>query len=682
MKAADMPAGLGHPYVGPRPFRQADADRFFGRGRESRDLRSLWMAERVLVLHGPSAVGKTSLLHAGVLPLLAAQNEVDVLPIGRLTIQAVRPLAEGPPHNGYSFTLISSWSRAGQPISPGLSITDFCRRHGQRVNESDEPNGILAAIDQFEELFTSFPARHEEREGFIEELGEALQDVPTLRLLLVLRDDHLATLAAIERRLPYPATHLRLDPLAQDAALDAVQEPLKKTGRSFGKGVAKEFVDTLRTTTYTDLVGESATLTQDWVEPLLLQIVGLQLWASLPAQLRTIQSRDLRKFGNVDDAIMQFYETAIREIQLETGESEERLRTWIEATFITEHGTRGNAYRGFGTTSDMPNKVVDMLAERHILSSTRRALGTWYELSQDRLIGAVRRSNMAWRGEHGQGMPEFESVVASPSNFRAAAEEAFGLGNYPMARRFAEAAASRYRESGDGRRLAQTLVLEGDISRAEGDLDAARENLRAALSSFSILEDRNSTARTLSALADVCLSAGDYSAAEDFQQQALRWYPADVEALIGLGYAQWYLGSPADAEVSFTQALSWNPREARALAGRGQVRAQMQEYETALADLDTALEHGLPFADEIDAHSARAVVLVALGRHEDGDRELGLARTQEPLRARTHVRAGQVAVVLGRTAEARRELEAALQQRSGLAPAEQESAEEMLRALG
>src|SRR5262249_14890507 len=160
---------------------------------------------------------------------------------------------------------------------------------------------------------------------------------------------------------------------------------------------------------------------------------------------------------------------------------------------------------------------------------------------------------------------------------------------YPSARRFARVAESRYRESGDDRRLAQTLVLEGDISRAEGDLDAARANLRAALSSFSILEDSTSSARTLSALADICLSEGDYSAAEDFQMQALRQHPADVDALIGLGYAQWYLGSPADAETAFTQALSTNPQAARALAGRGQVRAEMREYALALADLDAAL---------------------------------------------------------------------------------------------
>lgn len=684
MNATSRPSDhdrLTAPYVGPRPFRLVDADYFFGRGRESRDVRSLWMAERVLVLHGPSAVGKTSLLNAGVLPLLASEDDIDVLPVGRLVIQTAKPLAEPPPHNSYSFTLISSWSRPGQSVLPGESIAGFLRRQPLRANESGEPNSRLAAIDQFEELFTSFPARQEERERFIGEIEEALKELPALRLLLLVRDDHLAALADLERRVSYPLTYVRLDSLAADAARDAIKKPLERTSRSFAAGVVDELVEALRTTTYTDLVGQSTTLQRDRVDPLLLQIVCVQLWSSLPDTVNLIRPEDLRRFGDVDNAIMNFYETAIREVQLETGEPEEGLRAWIESTFVTEHGTRGNAYRGFSMTGDMPNRVADAFTERHILISEQRALGSWYELSQDRLIGAVRRSNLAWRARHGRRIPESEPPTASPASFRAAAEEAFGLGNFLQAHQFAQVAESRYRESGDERRLAQTLVLEGDISRAEGDLEAARENLRAALSRFSILEDSHSTARTLSALADVCLSAGDYSAAEDFQLQALSRHPSNVDALIGLGFVQWYSGSPADAEVTFTQALSWDRRAARALAGRGQVRMQMGEYYGARADLDAALAQNLPFTDEIDARSALAVVLVALGQTEHGEHELGLARSQDPQRARTRLRAGQIAVTQGRTAEAREELEAASREDSGLPPAERNAAREILTTL-
>lgn len=53
------------PYVGLRAFRQQDRGLFFGRERESREIATLWQADRLTVLYGTSGVGKTSLLHAG-----------------------------------------------------------------------------------------------------------------------------------------------------------------------------------------------------------------------------------------------------------------------------------------------------------------------------------------------------------------------------------------------------------------------------------------------------------------------------------------------------------------------------------------------------------------------------------------------------------------------------------------
>ena len=43
------------PYVGPRPFRRTDADRFFGRSLEARDVKHLWIGNQLTVLHGRPA---------------------------------------------------------------------------------------------------------------------------------------------------------------------------------------------------------------------------------------------------------------------------------------------------------------------------------------------------------------------------------------------------------------------------------------------------------------------------------------------------------------------------------------------------------------------------------------------------------------------------------------------------
>jgi hypothetical protein len=61
-----------HPYVGLQPFREEDYPYFFGRERDIRVISSNLLAQPLTVLYGPSGVGKSSVLRAGVLPQLRA----------------------------------------------------------------------------------------------------------------------------------------------------------------------------------------------------------------------------------------------------------------------------------------------------------------------------------------------------------------------------------------------------------------------------------------------------------------------------------------------------------------------------------------------------------------------------------------------------------------------------------
>jgi len=65
-----MPDPNQNPYVGPRSFEEEDRPNFFGRDEEGRQLASLVVSHRVVLLYAPSGAGKTSLLKAGVIPNL------------------------------------------------------------------------------------------------------------------------------------------------------------------------------------------------------------------------------------------------------------------------------------------------------------------------------------------------------------------------------------------------------------------------------------------------------------------------------------------------------------------------------------------------------------------------------------------------------------------------------------
>jgi ABC-type cobalamin/Fe3+-siderophores transport system ATPase subunit len=119
------------PYPGSRPFQQADQDRFFGRSTESKALAEFWHDNRIVLVAGPVGCGKTSLLHAGVLPILT-QQRARVLPPGRLSHGATFPTVALPEHNPYTFALLRSWSPGEAPTRlVDLTVRDFVEAQAQ-----------------------------------------------------------------------------------------------------------------------------------------------------------------------------------------------------------------------------------------------------------------------------------------------------------------------------------------------------------------------------------------------------------------------------------------------------------------------------------------------------------------------------------------------------------------------
>jgi tetratricopeptide (TPR) repeat protein len=338
------------------------------------------------------------------------------------------------------------------------------------------------------------------------------------------------------------------------------------------------------------------------VAPLDLQITCAELWSSLSAGDEVIGADQVDELGDPDRALAAYTDRAIRDVARETGRPERALRAWLEATFVTAHGTRGLAYRGIARTADEPNSVVDALVDRHILTGEQRAGSTWYQLAQNRLVEAVRSSNRERQITVAQLSP---APTRTPADFQAAAEAALGEGDLVSARRFAQVAARRSQEQGDERRIAQLLAFQGQVARVEGDLEAARESLVAARTEFESQQNTRAVTRVLTVLAEVCLSMDNVWEAVDLGRQAVARSPGDIEARTVLGYAMWRAGSPADAEAHFNDALDLDRNAARAAAGRGRVRVELRDYLRALADLDHALELGLPADEEPAARSAR-----------------------------------------------------------------------------
>lgn len=242
-------------------------------------------------------------------------------------------------------------------------------------------------------------------------------------------------------------------------------------------------------------------------------------------------------------------------------------------------------------------------------------------------------------------------------------------------------AADESRAAKDWRGLASARLRQGDAARKAGDLASAEEHSRAALSLYLLLEDGYSAARTLASLAQIRYQMGDYAEAIDLNVQAAERLPGDIVALTGLAYAEWRAGSPSDAEATFSHVLRWNSDATSALTGRGQVRADLGRYASALDDLDRALSLPLDRDAEVDTRSARALALAGLGRAGEAGTELANSLRLDPNRPRSRLRAGRIAALVGDQAQARTEIERALNGHPALSGLERDAATRLLARL-
>ena len=397
------------PYVGPRAFGRKDHDIFFGRDREARDLCSLVVAHPIVLLYAASGAGKSSLLNAGLVPLLEEKHGCEVLPSARVSGQLPAAIQDSDVKNIYAFNVLSSW--VSQSVAPEellkSDIAAFLGMHPHRKDEAGEPVLRVVIFDQFEEIFTFAPERWPEREGFSRQLAAALEADPLLRVVIAMREEFLGQLRTYTPLLVQSArTRFHLEPLGPEAAQQAVEGPLGQTNRKIEPEAARKLVEELLKVQVTGARGEPVETTGRFVEPVQLQVTCRRLWNSLPADVQTITPALVKTFGDVNEALKQYYEDALRAAAKKSGVSEDRLRLWVEHYLITPGGTRGMVYRGVERTGfeedAIPNAAVDVLEnEKHLIRAEVRPGGEqWYELTHDRFVEPIKESNRPWREDY------------------------------------------------------------------------------------------------------------------------------------------------------------------------------------------------------------------------------------------------------------------------------------------
>lgn len=405
-----------------------EAERFFnGRDTESSDLLRLIRRDTLTLLYGQSGLGKSSLLLAGLFPLLRRER---MLPVHvRLDHDEISP-----PHDQRVRNLVlaaCAEHRITPPDSPPTDGTWELLHHADGFwDAKNYPVTPVIVIDQFEEIFTlgaENQRRQDRSNRFMEQLGDLIDNnppdallerlaidpgeaaafvfaQPSYKIVLSLREDYLADLRRLrEHTRSTMQNEMRLLRMRGDQALLAVETTggaLVEPGaaRVIVRGVARasgagDDLGLQETADAADAAAddELTKLAELEVEPALLSMVCSELnERRKSAGLSTITADLLKRTRN--EILADFYERSFA--GLHSG-----ARVFVEERLLNDSGRHRNFAAlddavGYAPKGYDPVTAGDIkaLVEGRLLRVEERLKTRRVEITHDVLTEVVRIS--------------------------------------------------------------------------------------------------------------------------------------------------------------------------------------------------------------------------------------------------------------------------------------------------
>lgn len=402
------------PYKGLQPYTEADRAFFFGRERDSEIIASNLYAAPLTVLYGESGVGKSSVLLAGVVPLLRQTPNVAVVVFRRWQDAQFLSMLKAEVLRAVRETTAKEAN-----IDTGLPLDEFLIACNRILR-----GPVFFLFDQFEEFFL-YHAPTQSAEGFDAEWARAVnrQDVDA-NFLISLREDSLSRMDRFRGRIPKLLSNmLRLKHLDREAGRAAVLRPLEKYNSMLADGqprmeVEDALVETLLDEVKTGQVmlgaGQGQVSTQgseqetanERIETPFLQMVLMRLWNEERAeQSQALRLSTLKDLGGAERIIR----THLDKVMEKRSKSEQDVAARLFRFLVTPSGSK-IAH----TTTDLVSyaelqreqvqPVLEMLSApdvrilRPIAPPPGQTDGLRYEIFHDVLAQAV----LDWRARYSQ----------------------------------------------------------------------------------------------------------------------------------------------------------------------------------------------------------------------------------------------------------------------------------------
>jgi hypothetical protein len=331
-------------YPGTNYFTKRDKDIFRGRAQDTEKLYNQIMLKETVVLHGKSGLGKSSLVEAGIIPMLAEKGSNYVAVTIRFNESETELLNESVSHAPEALvTKIINRIRAEEILKENIDIP-FVKKVENNLwyffkQIEKEGKELLLILDQFEELeeYTidqiSFfkkklaeifqlgipreineainavtdkidyeALQDEEKEHYVEKINFLEAPLKT-KVVFVIREDKLGTMCQLSDYFPnILKRNYQLKPLTESGARDAINQPAGLVGENY---LTPTFSFSSEAT---NLLIKQLNTDNGYFDPLQIQIVCRDIERKVRALEKPDHVVNGNELSNIEDVIHEFYE--------------------------------------------------------------------------------------------------------------------------------------------------------------------------------------------------------------------------------------------------------------------------------------------------------------------------------------------------------------------------------------
>jgi len=393
------------PYVGLQPYTEEERDFFFGRERDQRVIASNLYASSMTILYGASGVGKSSVLMAGVVPMLRTKPRTAVVVFRDWQRPDFLTALKGE-----CLKRVALATKKAVKTSVDRPLDELLFSAGEEFGGT-----ILILLDQFEEYFLYHPESDADN-PFDSEFARAVnRDDVDANFLLALREDGLSRLDRFRARIPnLMGNLLRLRHLDTAAAEDAIRKPLAAYNDRLETGEAAVAIEDDLVGTIIDQVrsgsvslapaagaGQAQAVEDEArIETPFLQLVLTRLWEEeRSANSHTLRLTTLQKLGGAQEIVRTHLDAVMAKLE----QREQSLCAGFFDRLVTPSGTKvacrlDDLGKWAGNLADQVLPVVKVLSENRILRTIAPPSGQpgtppSYEIFHDVLAPAV----LDWR---------------------------------------------------------------------------------------------------------------------------------------------------------------------------------------------------------------------------------------------------------------------------------------------